>query len=40
MPLGSAKRSVAPSVSAVRNAPTRAQRGTRPKIKHISLKKF
>ncbi|MCS7076706.1 MAG: hypothetical protein NZ455_08360 [Bacteroidia bacterium] len=31
MPLGSAKRSAAPSVSAVRSSPTRAQRGTRPK---------
>ncbi|MCS7076760.1 MAG: hypothetical protein NZ455_08630 [Bacteroidia bacterium] len=38
MPLGSAKRSAAPSVSAVRNSPTRAQRGTRPKINTITIK--
>ncbi|MCS7077276.1 MAG: hypothetical protein NZ455_11235 [Bacteroidia bacterium] len=34
MPLGSAERSEAPSVSAVRNSPTRsASEGTRPKNK-------
>ncbi|MCS7075181.1 MAG: hypothetical protein NZ455_00630 [Bacteroidia bacterium] len=41
MPLGSAKRSVAPKRSAVRSSPTRAQQGTRPekkKIKILSLK--
>ncbi|MCS7075363.1 MAG: hypothetical protein NZ455_01575 [Bacteroidia bacterium] len=32
MLLGSAERSVAPSISVVRSSPTRAQRGTRPFI--------
>ncbi|MCS7075914.1 MAG: hypothetical protein NZ455_04370 [Bacteroidia bacterium] len=42
MPLGSAKRSVAPSVSVVRSSPTRAQRRDTPRnIRgNLSLKKY